>query len=228
MNSHETGLHGSTLEDVRHRLESEGYEFITAPNDSQLPSFLKGNRPDAIAKKGESGVVIQLTSRADTSLKSNLARFLAAEVPKHDGWRFEVYISKDTSDSLAKSADPEVAGLKDDLEDIESLIHQGNAKVAVPYAWGLLEGAARKLLFDEDAVTGKRYLPKTIVDRLVSEGYLDDKTASDIYSISRLRTWIVHGYTNVSIENGQLETLLVLVRRLITEIEKLKQTGGSD
>ena len=206
-----------TLYRVKPRYEKEGYQFLIAPESSDLPDFLAGFRPDAIAKRGEERVVIEVKATSRAVDRSAIVKFLAGEVPKHEGWRFELIIA-DTERDRASLQVPTKAELGAELDSVQKLIEQGGYKIALPFAWGLLEAITRKLVFEErDRAT--RFLPRTVVEKLVSEGYLDDEAGEKLFEIGNLRNQIVHGFTRLEVRREHLQTLLGVVQRLMNEIK---------
>jgi uncharacterized protein YutE (UPF0331/DUF86 family) len=206
-----------TLYRVKPRYEKEGFQFLIAPESSELPDFLAGFRPDAIAKRGQERVVIEVKATGRAADRSAIVNFLAGEVPKHEGWRFELIVAEGERDRTSLQA-PTKAELQDELYSVEKMIEQGSYKVALPFAWGLLEAISRKLVFDErDQAT--RFLPRTVVEKLTSEGYLDDETGEKLVEIAHLRNQIVHGFTRLEVRREHLQTLLGVVQQLMNEIE---------
>lgn len=206
-----------TLHRVKPRYEKEGFQFLIAPESSELPDFLAGFRPDAIAKRGDERVVIEVKSTSRAADESAIVKFLAGEIPKHEGWRFEVIVAEKERDRSAMQV-PTKDELAAELDSVKTLIEQGEYKVALPYAWGLLEAISRKLVFDErDRTT--RFLPRTVVEKLTSEGYLNDEMHERLLEISNLRNQIVHGFMGVDVSREKLQTLLSVIQKLIEELE---------
>ena len=77
--------------------------------------------------------------------------------------------------------------MRSELSKIEGLVRQGERKIALPTAWGLLEAITRRLLLNQVRGESKRYNPSTIVEALVSGGYLDDDDGERLREIGRLR-----------------------------------------
>src|SRR5688572_10891025 len=78
------------LDRLREQFESDGYEFVVHP--VSLPSFLGDYRPDAIALKGNGGVVIEVKSRRHSGADKRLSELTRLFVDQAD-WRFDVVYS---------------------------------------------------------------------------------------------------------------------------------------
>lgn len=203
-----------TLYRVKPRYEKEGYRFLIAPEIGELPEFLGGFRPDAIAMRGDERILIEVKSTNRAADRSAIVNFLAGEVPKHEGWRFELIVAERERASLQL---PSKTELEVELNSVQELVERGNYKIALPFAWGVLEALSKKLVFDERDQT-TRFLPRTVVEKLTAEGYLDDGMSEKLLEVSNLRNQIVHGFTRLEVRREHLQTLLSIIRRLMDEI----------
>ena len=203
------------LERVRPNYEREGYKFIVGPSPSDLPSFLEGVLPDALASRNGENVVIEVKSTLRSADRSALVKFLASEVRKHPGWRFDLVIAEKQLGVADSQYEPSESELVDELSKIEALTEGGSTKVALPLAWGLLEAVTRKLVLNEKLGESRRYLPVSVVEALVSDGFLDDDAGKRLIEIGRLRNLVVHGFARVSISKSDIQFLLKTVRALV-------------
>jgi hypothetical protein len=210
-NIHEQ-IESDTLDHIRGRYEAEGYRFLVKPSRSDVPRFLEGFEPNAIALKGDGGVVIEVKS-SGTAARSPIVEFLAREVPKHEGWRFELVLADREGIEPTLSLQPTKGEILSRLDEVESLIKRGNQQAALLYAWALLEAAVRLTLLrnQED----RRFLPRTVVEAIASNGYLTVDEENRLAEVAKLRTWIVHGFTKVEVDQPQLGFLLDTIRRVL-------------
>lgn len=201
------------LREVKLRYESSGYEFLVEPPVDAVPSFLEGVRPDAIARKGSEGVIIEVKRTAESAENSALVRFLANEVPKHKGWNFELVLVNPHSTDKIPTRDEIVKELK----LVRNLVHQGNSKVAILFAWGLLEASVKIVLPNDTIDRSKRYLPRTIVESLVSEGLVDVRRGEMLLEAGRIRTLLAHGMVSKPVPLQVMENLIEVISELLSD-----------
>src|SRR4051812_28875676 len=99
------------LSRIRPRYEAEGYRFVVQPGDDQLPEFLRGVQPDALAIKGDGGIVIEIQLSNRSARRSAVVDFFAGEVPKHAGWRFELVLAPNEMKEL--NSEPDIREIRD-------------------------------------------------------------------------------------------------------------------
>lgn len=201
------------------RYEKQGFRVHIQPGPEQRPAFLRDYQPDAIARRNGEGVIIEVKATRSSAEESAIIGFLSREVPKHEGWRFDLILASDEVEQGLSLRAATASELESELVTALKLVDQSEYKAALPFLWGLLEGAARVLVFNEPSEMGRRYLPQTVVEKLVSEGFVDDRTSFELFDIAHLRNQIVHGYTNVWIDKLQIQTLVDVIQRLIAAIE---------
>jgi hypothetical protein len=202
------------------RYEHDGFEFLIGPSVDDVPAFLEGYLPDAIARKGNRGVVIGVKSRASDDDDRRKIAFFAREVPKHDGWRFDLLLPEQGEERTDPAFRPTLAEVEIELERVRRLVAQGDLKVALPYAWALLESVVRSTLIENGTGTGKRYLPRTVVEKLISEGIVTDDDGAALLNIGQLRNAIVHGYTNVVVTREQIEKVINAIGEVVAEAKQ--------
>ncbi len=213
MNSTQSAEEIDALTEVRRRYESSGYEFLIEPTGDAMPSFLEGVRPDAIARKGSEGVIIEVKRTSESAENSALVKFLANEVPKHKGWNFELVL---VNPSLLEQS-PQKDEILEELKLVKDLVQQGNSKVAILFAWGLLE-ASVKFVFPQEMEGGsQRYLPRTIVEKLVSEGLVDSRRGEMLLEAGRIRTSLAHGIISIPVPVNVMEGLIEVISELLSD-----------
>jgi uncharacterized protein YutE (UPF0331/DUF86 family) len=211
-------IESETLNRIRNRYEAEGYRFVIRPGKPDVPRFLEGFEPDALALKGNGGVIIEVKASGKAATRSPVVEFLAREVPKHKGWKFELVLADKEGVEPSPSLQPSRSEIVSRLAEVESLVKDSNRQVALLYAWALLEAATRlTILRDQE---DKRFLPRTVVEAIASNGFLSQDEEHKLAEIGKLRTWIVHGFTRVAVDQAQVRLLLEIVRRLVGHEEK--------
>lgn len=211
-NIHEQ-VESETLKQVRDRYEAEGYQFLIKPRSPNVPHFLEGFEPDAIATKGKGGVVIEIKSSERAATRSAVVEFLAREVPKHKGWRFDLVLADKEGIEPPTSLQPSRREIIAGLEEVEVLVQEGNEQVALLYAWALLEAATRLVVLREQEE--KRFLPRTVVEAVASNGFVNNEEEHTLLEVGRLRTWLIHGFTRVTVNRTHINFLVDIVRRVL-------------
>ena len=213
-------LEMDVLDQLRREYERKGYKFLLEPRADKLPSFLKGFAPDAIAIGDSENVVIELKSTKSSADQSAAVKFLAREVPKHKGWRFQLVIAEKQFDGSDASAEPDEKQMCAEFEKVKDFAESGEYNVALITGWALLEAITRKLVLTQKSGEAKRYLPRTVVETLVSDGLLEDDVGTRLLAIANVRNRIVHGYTGLTTQRSDIETLIVAIEKLLKGLGK--------
>lgn len=203
---------------VRTEFETNGFHVTIRPGAQDIPPFLEGYLPDAIAKRGEEKVIIGIKSAFATDQENEKVAYMAREVPKHPGWRFDLYLARPRQETLDAPFEPNKAELLAEWRNAKRLAESSDPKAALAYAWGLLEATARRLVLNERRGEAKRYRPASVVETLVSEGFINDKSGEALSMLASLRNLIVHGFTKADVSEKQIAFLLATIGELIEEI----------
>lgn len=220
MTNYTETLEQDVLDQLRREYEKKGYKFLVEPRADKLPSFLEGFTPDAIAFGDGENVVIELKSTESSADQSASVKFLAREVPKHKGWRFQLVIADRQFDKSDASAEPSERQMNVEFEKVKGFVGSGEYNVALITGWALLEAITRKLILTQRSGEAKRYLPRTVVETLVSEGFLEDDVGTRLLAIANVRNRIVHGYTGLTTQKSDIETLVSAIERLLRGLGK--------
>jgi hypothetical protein len=216
MNDETLSREAEVVERLRRAYTSRGYDFISEPRGKDVPSFLSNTYPDAIATSKTDNVVLEIRSSKADSSKSALVKFLATEVPKHEGWRFELIIDDEITRRSDLKAEPTLEMIDGEIAKIELLLNSGDLKLGIVAGWALLEALSRRLVFTDKSATPMRYKPRSVIEGLVSAGFVSDEDGSKLIEISQKRNQLVHGFTQIEIARSELELLLEIIRELRT------------
>ena len=193
----------------------KGYNVIESPTSDQMPSFLEPFRPDLIARRGEGGIVVEVTTRsslARTPEVQEMARLLQGK-PE---WAFElVLVGAGDQALLAQGAqafndDDVVRG----LGEAKRLFDSGFAEAALLYAWAATEAALR-LLAQRENIELDRPMPLHLLKKLAMEGVLPRSDYVQLMEAARLRNTLAHGYRAPSFEPSTVEHLISMASKLI-------------
>jgi uncharacterized protein YutE (UPF0331/DUF86 family) len=207
------------LQKLQKQYEAQGYKFVAQPGSADVPTFLEGYIPDAIAISEDEKVIIEVKSTERKAQQNSTVRFLASEVPKHEGWRFDLVIAEKLLSNTDASAEPGRHELVHEIEKVRKLSESGDYKSALVVGWAVLEALARKLVLNSKAGESRRYLPRSVVEALVSGGYADDKTGDRLSEISKIRNRLVHGFTKLEVRRADSEFIISFVESLVKEVD---------
>lgn len=211
-------LERDVLERLRRQYESRGYKFLAEQNRSDIPKFLEGYIPDAIAIGTDEKVIIEVKSTEQSANQSATVRFLASEVPKHKGWRFDLVVADTGTKAGDLSSEPDVQQLRAELKKITNLVESDDHKAALVLAWALLEAVTRRLILNRQFGEPKRYLPRTIIETLVSEGFAEDEIGDKLLRLADTRNRLVHGFTRLNVDKKDVDFLVQFIGTLMAGI----------
>lgn len=220
MNEHITTREQEIIGRLKQEYTKRGYEFVERPSPDQVPDFLFNTPPDAIATKGVDGIVFEVLLSGNSATSNATARFLASEVPKHPGWKFELIVTESSAGGSDASFDLRAEDFESELSNIDRFVRNREFKVSIVSGWALLESLKRFLTSNSDADLAKRYRPSTVVEALVSEGMIEDDEGDKLTEISHLRNRLVHGFSNVEVQETDAKLLYSLLAKLVTVAKK--------
>lgn len=196
-----------TLEHLRKNFEVKGYQFIENPTGSQVPDFLRGYRPDALALGPNENVVIEVKQRKARASDVTLAH-LAQRVSAQDGWRFiVVYSGEDEGDAvkLKRAGKIEIDQALNDARSLEAFGFHRHAFVAI---WSILEALARRLYSEDKTSLFGPLSPIQVIQRLAMDGYVGSEDAKRLQHLISLRNLAVHGELNVNVPSEDIAFIL--------------------
>lgn len=197
------------LETVEQRWTQLGYTVIREPRRDQLPAFLQGMRPDAIAVGQQPSIVIEILDKRSRASDTKLRQFHTL-FQGRDDWRLEVV--------YASSEGAPVQSIN--LADIKAAITAAeDLKISEPragllLAWSALEAVTRIL---EPDLASNGLSTSSVVDLLVSMGHLPQPDAGRLRGIGEIRNLLAHGQLNQNPAVDDLQALISLVRKLTAE-----------
>ena len=207
------------LENLRQQYESQGYQFLVEPKAADIPTFLEGYIPDAIAIGADERVIIEVKSSELSAKKSATVKFLAAEVPKHKGWRFDLVVAGKGQGNGDIESEPDKQQLQLEIEHAKRLSRSGDLNVALVLAWALLEAVTRRLILNKNSGESKRYLPRTIVETLTSEGFIRDDSVERLLKLADIRNRLVHGFSNLKVDRADVDFLLKFLDGIMLKVK---------
>ncbi|WP_407521208.1 HepT-like ribonuclease domain-containing protein [Methylobacterium oryzisoli] len=176
------------LDGLRTRYEADGFTFTAHPERGDLPDFLGGYMPDALARRPGQNIVIEVKGR------SGLADPRLQEIRRlFDGrpdWRFHLAVMGADPSASMEIARVAPAAVRGAVEDADALLAQGHRRAAFVLAWSLLEAALRARSRDNP---GAALSPGAVVQSLAMNGLIEADRERSLRNLIGLRNRIVHG-----------------------------------
>src|SRR5262245_51858191 len=127
------------MSNLRREYESLGYDFYENPPAEAVPSFLGKFQPDAIAVRGNEGVVLELRPR---STDPSALNYIAERFEGQSRWRFRV-IFYDQNEELDEVGEAENINVQELRSRVQKLRDGGEVDAALLLAWAALEAVFR-------------------------------------------------------------------------------------
>lgn len=185
--SHEAEI--EFLQGLRSRYEAEGFSFIIAPDRSMLPEFLGTYVPDALARKPNLNIAIEVKQRQTQATQARLQE-IRRLFEGHPDWQFSVVFmgSRPLQSIIIPAASP--GAIRERIDEARALSAQGHQRAAFVMAWTLLEAVLQSAGAD---VAGRPRGPGAVVQALAMEGYIGPDMERRMRELIDLRNRIVHG-----------------------------------
>lgn len=175
------------LESVQASLHAEGYRVVVQPNRLDLPTFLQGMHPDAIAYGTNDNLVVEVVERTSQA-EEKIRRYREAIEPQPD-WKLRtIWISGQTTPLSPKPASKK--SISAALSQIDSLLASGFFKPAMLLCWSALEAIGRRLV---PQALEKPQTPARLVEQLATHGHFDRAEVALLKKFAVLRNQLVHG-----------------------------------
>jgi hypothetical protein len=197
----------AVLDELEPSWRKRGYTLIRQPSQDQLPGFLKGFRPDAIAVGAKPGLVIEVVQTQSGSSETKI-RQLRGLFKDNSDWRLEVvYLSQDGVPLKTVTSDD----IQETLEKVR-LVAESEPRAALLMSWATLEAIARKL---EPELASRSLSPRSLVDVLVSNGHLPQSETAKLRRLGDARNALAHGQINNSPKSADIQYLIDLAEELV-------------
>lgn len=195
------------LDDAEPRLRRRGYKLIRKPSEEQLPDFLGGYRPDAIALGPSPSLVIEVKQRRSSSSDAQIRR-IQQILKDRDDWQLDVIYISPVGVPLRNIEREYIQKTIDDVRRLASL----DSRASLLLGWAVLEAVARSLEPD----MGKRSMSAgTLTDLLVSMGHLSQDDGALLRKLGQLRNEIAHGQVDQDPDESNVLDLASLASKLM-------------
>lgn len=195
-------------------LEAQGYEVFLHPKYPIVPGFLGNFTPDALARRSDSNIVIEVLRESPSS--SDKIDKLRQLLKDQEGWELRiVWISPTTSISA-----PEIQPLESihsRLAEMRGLIRGNHLAAALLIGWATFEALGRLLSWES------LKFPQTsgrLVETLAAEGYLTPDEAEEVRVLAKKRNELVHGGLQTELTERELSRFTDLLTTVAGLAEK--------
>jgi hypothetical protein len=181
--------------------------LIREPSPEQLPAFLKGFRPDAIAIGATPRLVIEIV-QAQGGATETKVRQLQSLFQDDTDWQLEVvYVSQDGVPLKAVT----VEDIGDALRQVRAMAAR-EPRAALLLAWATLEAIGRIL---EPELASRGLSPRSLVELLVSNGHLPQAETTKLRRLGDARNALAHGQINSLPTAPDIAYLVTIAEKLI-------------
>ena len=183
----------AALKRVTDDLRRKGFRVVIGPQSEELPHFLRGARPDAIAEKDEEHVLIEVSAGPSMERAQTLS-YLTELVGNHPEWQLKVVRAEDGHEE-----EPQFSDLQRQLADVEELYRNGHGAAALLLACSIFEGATRLFLRERDEPVYETD-SMSVIKNLVAIGELEQQDFDRIRQVFALRNEVAHGNVSARID----------------------------
>jgi uncharacterized protein YutE (UPF0331/DUF86 family) len=178
--------------EVARAYRRKGYLVVLEPSAADVPFELKGYKPDLVvrSKDGKDNAIIEITTRDD--INKRLAG-VAAQIEKHEKWRFEVSIIRSDKDKVQENVG--LVEAKSRLDSAERLHKRCEYDAALLIAWSgiecLLRESTRTVQLEDGAPPTS---PAVLIKNALSVGVLSQRDYDQLESAWHARSAVAHGF----------------------------------
>ncbi|HYC06184.1 MAG TPA: hypothetical protein VED40_23045 [Azospirillaceae bacterium] len=196
------------LEEVRVRYEQQGFRVLIEPGPDDVPPFLRGLQPDALALKHEDNRIIEVKARRTESADISLSA-LKNRIRDQAGWKLDVYFAGDEEPKGPRIPPQDAVFVRSWARKVDALAEEPTAtRAAFLLAWSILEAAAASV---ENVDATRIHSPKRLVQFLTMHGYISQETADDLRKLGDLRSSVAHGDLTSEVTPADVRAVLAAV-----------------
>ncbi len=216
MNSPAKAAHEEKITSLASAYAQQGFTVLREPASSDLPFDLGDYKPDLIARRGDTGLIVEVKTTA-SRISVDRLQSLAQEISSHPGWRFLLVTLDDVDSSMTPTTSSELATwpqLVTKLQQAQALIAEGALEPAMLYLWSIFEAALRKRAIAQNIPVER--LPATmLLNHMYSQGEVSVDEVDLFRDFMSKRNRIAHG-ANEPIDPPLVAPVFQSVNRLLT------------
>jgi hypothetical protein len=192
---------------LRNRYEGEGFSFIEHPDRADLPAFMQGYQPDALALGKDKSIAIEVKLHRHPVTEKNL-RAVSERFKGQPRWEFRVVYGDEVEDEPIGAPTPEQ--ILSQIAEAETLLAQNHNRAAFVLGCAAIEAIARTL--DPDFPSAGARTMRQAVELLEHLGRLRFEQAQELRRLSSLRIKVVHGDLQTPIGAADVKPVLEAAR----------------
>ncbi|MFZ2994642.1 hypothetical protein [Sphingobium sp.] len=201
------------LDSLRRQYEAEGFSFEVEPNRKGMPEFLGSYTPDAVARKGDEHVAIEVKRSRNRVNEGNLQR-IRARFEGQPNWKFVVaYVADDPLKSLMIRSSA-VTQIRIQLDDVRSLMDQGYNRAAFLLAWSLLETTLLNVEGEDEA---RPRTPGSVLQALAMLGRIEPETEQLLRPLIVRRNAVVHGDLGIQPTQEDVSVVVSVIEEALSD-----------
>lgn len=202
------------LSSLRQQYEAKGFSFEVAPDPQHVPEFLGSYVPDAIARRGDEYVAIEVkqsrSPASDFTLQQIRSRFEG-----RPNWKFAVaYVAEDPLKTL--TIKPAAApAIRRQLDEVRTLGEHGHHRAAFLLAWSLLEATLLHIEAEQEA---RPRTPGSVLQALAMLGRVEPEMERRLRPLIVVRNAVVHGDLGVEPTPADLSLLVSVIEEALADV----------
>jgi hypothetical protein len=195
----------------------DGFDVLIQPSAHQLPFELGGYRPDLVAVKGETHLIIDVKPSA-ARISIDRLQALAQDIAQHAGWRFLLVTLDDVDAKTIPTTEVELPTwreLGEKMKRVDSLLEQGAFEPALLYLWSIFEAALRKRAISQ-SIPVERLPASMLLKHMYSQGEVSVEKIDLFLAFMQKRNRLAHGANEV-IDTAFARALAMSIAALLTD-----------
>ena len=205
------------LDRARVQYERQGYIVTVA---ERLPTPLEGFQADAVARRGDETVIIEIRSSDMSDATRNRFDDLGKIVATNKGWRVDL-VTFEPETPLPAPDSGDVVRRVEEARRVADI----SPDAAVMLTWSAIEGALIDLRHQQGTPRRHGRSPYGLIRELAIDGLLSDAQVAHLDRLARLRSYIIHGQSTPSFSLDQLDWpmrfALAAVERRVATVEDM-------
>ncbi len=203
------------VQSLAEKYRANGYTVEIEPDFSHIPFDLNGYRPDMIAIKGDSKLIIEVKQKSQRVSVERL-QAVAQLISEHQGWRFIIVTQDDVENGYFLNTQenyPTWSELSKKVAQIPLIIDSIGNTASLIYIWGLVEAALRRYAIDS-SIPVENFPFTRMAKHLYSIGELSIDDLNLLLTIQAGRNRVAHGY-HTEISRDTLNQLVSFLNKAL-------------
>jgi len=205
----------------------QGYDVVLRPHPEDLPLFAKDFKVEIVGKRAHGGVLVSVKkNRQEMAADKEMPRY-AEITAAQPGWRYDFAIlagDEPGARRVLQAQEFSTEDIRKTMNEAEAMVRQGFVRPAVITAWSAFEAAMRRRLRADGEEASWGTVPRQLVSDLAAAGVFNRDEFLQLERLYQIRNQIVHGFASPASDEGAVQFLTGLTRRLLDERQ---ETGAA-